>query len=169
LQKCATCRHFTAGGRCDRYSFKADTQYTCDGWRPDIEALRGARTKGGKPDWDAKPGQPIVGNLTRAASGQFASVSQASAGGASPAKRKPAQGEKKPDKKKKPRQAASLKPGDKYDSIKNPHIYEALLRKGYSKEQAARIGNSMVATKDADFDKASTQLNTAFVQMHKTK
>lgn len=34
-------------------------------------------------------------------------------------------------------------PGKKYRSIKRPRVYEALRRKGYSKQSAARISNSM--------------------------
>jgi hypothetical protein len=33
-------------------------------------------------------------------------------------------------------------PGAKYRSIKRPRQYEALRRKGYSKESAARISNA---------------------------
>lgn len=33
-------------------------------------------------------------------------------------------------------------PGKKYASIKRPRVYEALKRKGYSKEKAARIANA---------------------------
>lgn len=36
----------------------------------------------------------------------------------------------------------TTKPGDKYRSIKNPRVYEALRRRGYSKERAARISNA---------------------------
>jgi len=32
-------------------------------------------------------------------------------------------------------------PGKKYRSIKNPHAYEAMRGKGYSKRKAARISN----------------------------
>ncbi len=35
-------------------------------------------------------------------------------------------------------------PGKKYASIKNPRVYEALKRKGYSKSKAAAISNAMV-------------------------
>jgi hypothetical protein len=34
-------------------------------------------------------------------------------------------------------------PGKKWRSIKRPRIYEALKRKGYSKERAARISNAI--------------------------
>lgn len=33
-------------------------------------------------------------------------------------------------------------PGKKYASIKRPRVYEALKRKGYSKEKAAKISNA---------------------------
>ena len=33
-------------------------------------------------------------------------------------------------------------PGKKYASIKNPAMYEALIREGYSKTEAARISNA---------------------------
>lgn len=33
-------------------------------------------------------------------------------------------------------------PGSKYNSILNPAMYEALRKKGYSKEKAAKISNS---------------------------
>jgi hypothetical protein len=33
-------------------------------------------------------------------------------------------------------------PGRKYRSIKKPHVYEALRRKGYSKTKSAKIANS---------------------------
>ncbi len=36
----------------------------------------------------------------------------------------------------------TTKPGDKYRSIRNPRVYEALRREGYPKEQAARISNA---------------------------
>jgi len=44
-------------------------------------------------------------------------------------------------------------------SIKNPRVYEALIKQGYSKEQAARISNSMVAAvtkKETQRSNAST-------------
>lgn len=34
-------------------------------------------------------------------------------------------------------------PGKKYKSIKNPKVYEALKRKGFSKTSAAKISNAM--------------------------
>lgn len=34
-------------------------------------------------------------------------------------------------------------PGKKYRSIKNPRVYEALKRKGYSKSKAAAISNAL--------------------------
>lgn len=34
-------------------------------------------------------------------------------------------------------------PGKKYRSIKKPKVYEALRRKGHSKQKAARISNAM--------------------------
>ena len=37
------------------------------------------------------------------------------------------------------------KPGDKYRSLKRPRAYEALLKQGYSKEEAARISNAMAS------------------------
>lgn len=36
----------------------------------------------------------------------------------------------------------TTKPGDKYRSLRNPKVYEALRAKGYSKAQAARISNA---------------------------
>jgi len=33
-------------------------------------------------------------------------------------------------------------PGKKYDSIQNPKQYEALKKKGFSKQSAARISNA---------------------------
>jgi hypothetical protein len=38
-------------------------------------------------------------------------------------------------------------PGKLYRSIKNPHVYEALRRKGYSKSKAAAISNAMRKTR----------------------
>lgn len=38
-------------------------------------------------------------------------------------------------------------PGKKYRSIKNPKVYEALRRKGYSKSSAAAISNSQKKSK----------------------
>jgi hypothetical protein len=35
-------------------------------------------------------------------------------------------------------------PGKKWKSIKNPRVYEALKRKGYSKSKAAAISNGLV-------------------------
>lgn len=37
------------------------------------------------------------------------------------------------------------KAGGSRKSIKLPHVYDALRRKGYSKEKAARISNAMAA------------------------
>lgn len=39
----------------------------------------------------------------------------------------------------------TTKPGDKYNSIKNPKVYEALIRQGYDKSGAAAISNAQVA------------------------
>ena len=33
-------------------------------------------------------------------------------------------------------------PGSKYASIKRPRVYEALRKKGYSKQKSARISNA---------------------------
>lgn len=47
-----------------------------------------------------------------------------------------------------PLAATTTKPGGRSpgDSIKNPRVYEALLRRGLSKERAARISNAMAAS-----------------------
>lgn len=45
----------------------------------------------------------------------------------------------------------TTKPGNKYRSIKNPRVYEALRKKGMSKQRAARISNAQ-AHKDAGAD-----------------
>src|SRR5262245_59023011 len=44
--------------------------------------------------------------------------------------------------------AITTKPGKKYASLKRPDVYEALRRRGYSKQRAARISNAQ-AHKDA--------------------
>ena len=36
-------------------------------------------------------------------------------------------------------------PGKKYASIKRPRVYEALKRKGYSKQKAAKISNAQAS------------------------
>lgn len=46
----------------------------------------------------------------------------------------------------------TTKPGEKYRSIKNPAVYEALRRRGYSKRQAARISNAQKRHKAFSID-----------------
>jgi len=49
-------------------------------------------------------------------------------------------------------QTITTKPGDKYRSLRNPKVYEALRRRGMSKERAARISNAQKRHKGYTLD-----------------
>lgn len=44
-------------------------------------------------------------------------------------------------------------PGKRWASLQRPDVYEALRRQGYSKEQAAKISNSVPRKRPAMFKK----------------